>query len=933
MRSTWPVTWLVSEVVTPSGALATGDVGDVGDATTPFERHAAVMQAAVELECGAVVECDRHRVVASFPGAMAAARAAVECQRTLGTAEGPSDPPLRARMALRSGVSCDAMDVSSDATALRTKHLSAVAFGGQVLVSESTSQLLAGNADPLTLHDLGVHRLRDLGPSERIFQLVAPDLRTAFPAPRSLDHPDLPNNLPTMVSPFVGRASEIVRVLDLVADARLVTLTGPGGAGKTRLAVQAAAEWLDGATDGAWLVELAPVTDERRVTSAILAALDLPEADTDGLEVLVQSLERQRPLLVLDNCEHLVDRVVKIVDQLMRECPGVRVLATSREPLGLDGERVYRVPSLSLPGEDVIRLSETSGSDAVRLFLTRAEMLGASIAEDEGAVVASVCRRLDGMPLAIELAAARLTALSLQELADRLDERFRILTGGARNVMARQQTLQALVDWSYELLNPAERSVLQRLSVFSGSFSLDAVDAVCVGDAVEVGVAAGGILDVVHSLVQKSLVTAEPDAGATRYRLLETIRQYASAELLRDGGPDGVLHLRNLHATHFLGIARLAVRGLQGAEIGSWMATLDRDVDNLRAALSHLAESRPVEALELVASLERFFNLKAAADVVAPALKAVSRVDQQDPQVAEVVSEALIAISAIITWHLIGQRDSMEAVTRYVRRAEELAIRTRRVDLEARALTQRAHVSLYFGDQATAVACLDEAEAIARRCRNGPVLVEVLMHSLHLSLVGSRSRSTAQAAERAEEALQEAIRGDDLMMVSQAKFWQGTLALNEGRPSDSRRLFEECLAVTMRIGAFDGTVLNNYMIACLVLGDYDAAISPLRKCLRRMRRSGFRTNPGDLFAAGACIASWMNEYDAASQLHGAADAVREPAYSTGELFRTDADIAMEQASLERTQVALGHAAFAKAYGSGRELTLSQASDLALATLR
>ena len=372
-------------------------------------------------------------------------------------------------MAMHSTVSRDASDVSTDATVLRARHLASVAFGGQVLVSELTSQLLLGSPDPLTLHDLGVHRLRDLGPPERIFQLTAPDLRKEFPAPRSLDHPDLPNNLPTMVSPFVGRSSEIVRVLDLLADARLVTLTGPGGAGKTRLAVHAAAEWLDGATDGAWLVELAPVTDERRVTSAILAALDLPETDTDGLELLVQSLERQRPLLVLDNCEHLVDRVVKVVDRLLRECPGVRVLVTSREPLGLDGERVYRVPSLSLPGDDVLLLSEASGSDAVRLFLGRAAMVGAAIADDEGALVASVCRRLDGMPLAIELAAARLTTLSLTDLSDRLDERFRLLTGGARNVMARQQTLQALVDWSYELLNPAERSVLQRLSVFSGA--------------------------------------------------------------------------------------------------------------------------------------------------------------------------------------------------------------------------------------------------------------------------------------------------------------------------------------------------------------------------------------------------------------------------------------------------------------------------------
>ncbi|HLK44461.1 MAG TPA: hypothetical protein VKT18_00670, partial [Acidimicrobiales bacterium] len=514
------------------------------------------------------------RLVASFPTGAAAARAAIASQASFSS--GPADGvPLRVRIGVHSGPS-EELSEEASAAVRRAGHLSAVAYGGQVLVSESTAVLLRESPGSFEVRDLGPHRLRDLGPPERLSQLVAPGLRAEFPAPRSLDHPDLPNNLPTMDSPFVGRVHEIDEVLRLLEESRLVTLTGAGGAGKTRLSLQAAAEALDAADDGAWLVELAPVTDDQQVPHAIVSALDLPGADTDALELLLRSLAMQRPLLVLDNCEHVIDRVAKVADVLLRSCPGVRILATSREPLGVDGERVYRVPSLSLPDEDAISLADVAGSEAVRLFLARADLVGASIAEGEGHLVASVCRRLDGIPLAIELAAARLTTLSLPELSARLDERFRLLTGGARSAMARQQTLQALVDWSYQLLNPSERSVLQRLSAFSGSFELTAAETVCAGGAVD----EADVLNVVHSLVQKSLAIAQRDGDATRFRLLETIRQYGAAELLRDEGAVGVMDVRDRHASYYLGVARHAAPELLGTDAGAWVAKLDKDMDN-----------------------------------------------------------------------------------------------------------------------------------------------------------------------------------------------------------------------------------------------------------------------------------------------------------------------------------------------------------------
>jgi predicted ATPase/class 3 adenylate cyclase len=920
----------------PSGPVTLLDAQLIALSATPqrgpnpldeaIEQHDVLTRESVEREGGSILEMLPGHALAAFPTAAAAARAATALQRML-----VSDPQaaLRVRSAVHTGF-CQERGASFVGAAVRrARHLASVAYGGQILVSAPASLLLRESGESFEMRDLGLHRLKDLGPPEHVFQLVIQDLRTDYPAIRSLDHPDLPNNLPTMVSPLVGRVDELADVLRLLGEARLVTLTGAGGAGKTRLSIHAAAESLDGGVgDGAWLVELAPVSDEQRVPFAIVTALEIPESGTDSLELLVRSLAMQETLLLLDNCEHVIDRVAKVADVLLRECPGVRILATSREPLGVDGERIYRVPSLSLPAEDVVSLDESARSDAVELFLGRAMLVGATVADSDGPLVASVCRRLDGIPLAIELAAARLTSLSLAEMNERLDERFRLLTGGARSAMARQQTLQALVDWSYELLNPSERSVLQRLSAFHGSFDLMAAQTVCAGDHLD----DLDVINLIHSLVQKSLVIAEQGAGVTRYRLLETIRQYGAAELLRDAGARGVLDVRDRHADYYLAVARRAAPGLQGPEVGTWLADLEDDADNLRAAISHLVDHRPGDVLELIGSIERFFTLKGSVDIIPPTLMAVSSVDHSDPFLAELVSAALIAICRMTAWHLIGQPGAMEASAKYILRAEDLAKGTRRFDLEAKALIYRMHLDLYRGDLDDAIEHLRVAEEIARRCRLDSILCDVIISSLHPLLVEHQGTTVEQWHERAEEAMDAAERVDDLTMIGQLKFWQATQALREGRVEDSRRLFEETLDLAHRIGAHDGAATNNFLIVCLVQEDYEAAVPPLRKCLRRMRRSGFRTNSGDLIASSACIATARGEHVSGAQLHGAADELRKPAYRTGELFRTTSDVAMEHASIGRSRTAISDAEYGKAYTEGAGFTVSQACDLALAIL-
>ena len=375
---------------------------------------------------------DAFFAVFSSPGECVAA--AVEMQRAIEGHAWPATEHVRVRMGIHTGAAAKTETGLVGLDVHRAARLAGVAYGGQIVVSEATAVLVRDTLPPgAVLRDLGLHRLKDLGRPERIYQLDAAGLAADFPPLRTLGHPALPNNLPIQPATFIGRDTELAEVRDLIASSRLVTLTGAGGTGKTRLGLQAAAELLDGTGDGVWLVELAAVADSGAVASAISDALGLTgPTGRPALAGLLDALAFQNVLVILDNCEHLIDACAKTVDAILRRCPGVYLLATSREPLGIGGETIYRVPSLSLPGPDDAD-SPWSG-DAVALFVERAKEQGVDLSVDEQTVplLVSICRRLDGLPLAIELAAARLRSISLNDLRDRLDHRFRLLTGGSR---------------------------------------------------------------------------------------------------------------------------------------------------------------------------------------------------------------------------------------------------------------------------------------------------------------------------------------------------------------------------------------------------------------------------------------------------------------------------------------------------------------------
>ncbi len=680
-----------------------------GQMAAALRRHDEILRTAIEDADGYVFKTVGDAFCAAFATAAAAVGAALAAQRGLGEQAWLTSRPIRVRMGLHTGV-CEERDGDYFGPVVnRAARLEAVAHGGQVLVSGATAELLAGALPGgAELRDLGPHRLKDLGRAEQVFQLDAPQLPNSFPPLASLDNPELPNNLPMLLSAFVGREAELAQVRELVSSSRLVMLTGAGGSGKTRLALQAAAEQIGRAPDGVWLVELAPLTDGGQIDGAVAAALGIQDQAGPALaEALIRALTAQDTLIVLDNCEHLIDDAAKLCEQVIQRCPRVRILATSREPLGIDGERVYRVPSLSLPG-DVEVAEEVAASDAVRLFAERARDSGFALDGNSAPLVATICRRLDGIPLALELAAARLSSMSLKQVSDRLDHRFRLLTGGSRNAMPRQQTLQATVEWSFGLLNERERDTLARLSVFAEGFDLDAAEALCTTAAVD----AFDVADLLGSLVGKSLVVADHGADSVRYRLLESIRQYSAQELLRGDSDAEVLRIRDRHADYYLRLGQTAAPELVGHGQRDWLRRLDGEWDNLRAAFAHLAaDQRADDVMRLAVALERFVITRAHADVLGYLRPAI---EQAESAPSVLLAEAMTVAAQLITLFLRTDAAEMAAARTYGERALAMARELGDRRTEANAISRLVESVYMDGDLATAAGLAEQGVAIAR---------------------------------------------------------------------------------------------------------------------------------------------------------------------------------------------------------------------------
>lgn len=555
--------------------------------------HDTILTQAIRGRGGRVFKHTGDGLCAVFTSAAAAAGGAVDLQRALAAAGTAAVGTLKVRASLHAGEARERGGDFYGPTLNRCARLLEIAHGGQSLLSGTVADRLGGARSDLTLTDLGRHRLRDLQQPERVWQLGAADLPAAFPPLRSLDA--FMHNLPLQRSSFVGREKERAALRELALAKRLVTVTGVGGCGKTRLALEVAAQLLDRFPGGVFFVDLSAQVEPALVATSILGALRLPAGQGSAEDRLVDFFSDRRSFLLLDNCEHLLDASAGLADRLLSGCAELSILATSREPLALDGEHVWRVPSLALPASDAP--DDVGNCEAVRLFVDRASAVrtGFGLTPDSAGAVAGICRRLDGIPLAIELAAAQMAHLAPREVEARLSDRFRLLTGGRRGVQ-RQQTLQAVLDWSHDLLSEPERVLLRRLSVFAGGWTIEAAQGICAsGDP-----GAADVVDLLRTLVARSLVDPQDHGNHTRYRLLETVRLYALDRLLVAGEAEG---LRARHAEWFSARAESATRH------GPWFPPLaavaegfDFEVDNLRQAIDWWRDAGRVEEMALLAA-------------------------------------------------------------------------------------------------------------------------------------------------------------------------------------------------------------------------------------------------------------------------------------------------------------------------------------------
>jgi predicted ATPase/class 3 adenylate cyclase/DNA-binding NarL/FixJ family response regulator len=639
----------------------------------------------------------------------------------------------------------------------RTARLRDLAHGGQTVLSATTSGLVIDQLpSDAWLTDLGLNPLRDLPRPERVAQLCHPDLRNEFPPLRTPKTVAAPN-VPTQLTSFVGRDHEMSEVLRILAANRLVTLTGAGGVGKTRLAIQAAAQIASELRDGVRYVDFAPISDPDIVPITVARALGLPDQPgRSTMDTLTRFIGERQMLIVLDNCEHLLDASAVLINALLSACPGLTLLATSREPIAVSGEVTWRVPSLSLTDE------------AIELFADRARRARPdfSVTDDNTPAVTEICRRLDGMPLAIELAAARVRALSLAEIIDSLHDRFRLLTGGARTAVRRQQTLRASVDWSHMLLTAPERILFRRLAVFIGGFDLDAARAVGGSGDIE----RYQVLDQLALLVDKSLVVAEDSPRGTRYRLLETVRQYALEKLAESGEADTI---RAHHCDHYTAIAaQLDTPAQAGHE--RRLEQVETEIDNLRAALTWSRENSDIEAaLALASSLQPLWLTRGRIrEGCAWFDNVLTDDDSHNLDVAAAARARALADKALLdAW--LGSTDSMD-------KAEQALALARNLDdppLLARVLTACGFIAGYNAEVAQPY--LAEAIGIARAIGDQWRLSQLLQRQPYAAIIAGDPITARVAAEEGRD-FAEAI-GDRFgsrqcrLWLGWAQLWQGDL--------------------------------------------------------------------------------------------------------------------------------------------------------------
>ncbi|MGH8714907.1 MAG: ATP-binding protein [Casimicrobiaceae bacterium] len=832
-------------------------------------RHDAIVRAAVEGNRGTVVKMSGDGVHGVFDDPIDALGATLQLQQALADPVATHGIALRVRCGLHAGVGERRDNDFFGSAVNRAARIMGAAHGGQVLLSHAVATLIADRLPAgVALRDLGAVRLRDLASPERVFQVVHPRLRQDFPALRSLEA--TPNNLPQQLSSFVGRERELVEIRKLLFGARLLTLLGAGGLGKTRLTLHVAADLLDGYPDGVWFVELAPLSDARLVPQAVASVLGVTEeAGRPVIEALVKLATERRMLLILDNCEHLVDACAELARQLLQSGQHLRILTSSREPLHVAGETIYPVPALATPDpSQSISVADLAHFEAVRLFADRAAAAQPAfrVTPQNAAAVADICRRLDGIPLALELAAARVRALSVENIAARLSDRFALLIGGDRTALPRQQTLRALIDWSHELLTARERVLFRRLAVFAGGWTLDAAEAMRTAGDDDVG----DVLAVLSQLVEKSLVTLEPESG--RYRLLETVRQYAQARLTESGDE---VAARTGHLGYFLALAEAAKPELVGPRQGVWLSRLDLERENILSAHAWCdrADGGSEPGLRLASAVKRYWLNRGLMD--------------------------------------LGHRVTVEALARAGAQTRNLA--------RCRGLFDSGQVGYFMGRYVEAQQYLEESLAIAREIEDR-AMVAMVLQPLGMACLGRGD--AANARRYLEEALALAEEQGDRRQVAAALNALAQFHRLEGRLDRAQPLYQKVLELARALEDRESIAIGllNLAMASIGRGAGSRVSEMLIEVLAIAEEIGSKPAGQSALEVSAGLAALREDWERAARFYGVAE---EQARKTG-LRRDPADEAFVAPLIAMARDVLGTAAFSVAEASGRALPYGEA---------
>jgi predicted ATPase/class 3 adenylate cyclase len=837
-------------------------------------RHHAILRAAIAEQGGHVYKVIGDAFQAAFDVPAQAVAAALAAQRGLAGERWPTSTPIRVRMGLHVGpAEADVHDYATTHTLNRVARVMSAGYGGQTLLTLAVAELVRERLPAgVTLRDLGRHRLKGLTQLEHLFQVVAPDLPVDFPPLQSLAASL--NNLPVQLTSFIGRDTEVAEVKRRLSVSRLVTLTGSGGCGKSRLSIKVASELGVHYSNGVWFIELAPVADPALISQTLLSTFNLREdSHRSALEVLIDYLRAKTLLLVLDNCEHLIEACAQISEALLRTCPNLCILATSREAMGIAGEAAYRVPSLNTPNPAHLpSLDELEKVDSIRLFIERAATAkpGFALTQDNASFLAQICYRLDGIPLALELAASRVKVLSPEQIASRLDDRFRLLTGGSRTALPRQQTLRAMIDWSYSLLSEQEKTLFRRLAVFVGGWTLEAAESVC-GE----GRSEFDVLDLLARLVDKSLIFIEESTSEIRYHRLETIRQYSREKFFET---DEVETVRDRHLDFFVQFAELVDENLKGGEQVVWQNRIAAEQDNLRTALEWGLSKNPDSALRIAGAANLFWTAGGySPEGFRWTEKALAQVEKIPAPQGITLEQRLVARARALRGLArlyLSLGDNANA-----RHAAEESVALYRQSQDRRglafALVVLAYPLEFLGERVRAEAVLRESNAIARAeddvyviCRSLNILARVIVdlhHDLDLSqrYAEESYRLAREAGLRSQEA--------------QASEILGLIATHRKDYDPARAHLEEAVKVYQEIGATFNVILEKSNLAHLErqLGNYASALEYYRETIVAFRDIGQAGAVSHQLECFGFIALAQNQNERALQLLAAANALRE----------------------------------------------------------